>query len=123
MRILLAEDNRTIAALVRTILEQNGHLVWETDNGLEALQYALVNTPDLAILDGSMPTMDGWEVCRRVKAQKALPVLMLTVHAEHRDRELAEECGADGYMIKPFEIPRFLAELERIVQAASTPMR
>ncbi len=115
MRILLAEDNQSIATLLCTILEQEGHTVIVADNGLEALQQALMHRPDVAVLDGSMPVLDGWEVCRRIKAQIALPILMLTVHAEQQDRDRSIASGADAFMAKPFDIHEFVAVLATIL--------
>lgn len=117
MRILLAEDNRSIATLVTMILEQAGHSVVVTDNGLEALQQVLLQHPDAAVLDGNMPILNGWEACRRIKEHANVPVMLLTVHGQPRDRELAECCGVDAYVAKPFDIDVFLQELNRLLPA------
>lgn len=118
MRILIAEDNRAISTLLTTILEQDGHTVIFTDNGLEALQQALLQRPDAAVLDGSMPVLDGWEVCRRIKMQLSLPILILTVHAEPQDRVRSAECGADAFMAKPFDIQEFLGVIRKMLTQA-----
>ncbi len=115
MRILVAEDNRSISNLIQMILEQEGHSVITTNNGLEALQQALLLHADAAVLDGSMPVMDGWEVCRRIKSQISLPVMLLTVHAEPDHRARAEAYGADAFMPKPFDIHEFVSTLDCIL--------
>ena len=111
MRILIAEDNAAIRMMVSQVLEAEGHDVVVAEDGLEALQRALLNKPDAVILDGSMPVMDGWEVCRRIKAQRDVPVMMLTVHAERADRERATECGANDFLSKPFDILDLIAKV------------
>ncbi len=115
MRILVAEDNRSISTLLQMILEQEGHSVIMATNGLEALQQALLQRADAAILDGSMPVMDGWEVCRRIKVESTLPVMLLSVHDEPNHRALATAVGADAFMAKPFDIPEFLSTLDGLV--------
>lgn len=120
MRILIAEDNAAIRMMVTQVLEAEGHDVVAAEDGLEALQRALLYKPDAVILDGSMPVMDGWEVCRRIKAQHDIPVMMLTVHAERADRERATECGANDFLSKPFDILDLIAKvngLSKVVQA------
>ena len=104
MRILIAEDNAAIRMMVHQVLEEAGHDIILAENGLEALQRTLLHQPDVVVLDGSMPVMDGWEVCRRIKAERDIPVMMVTVHAEPVDRERALSCGANEFLAKPFDI-------------------
>lgn len=118
MRILIAEDNAAIRLMVHQVLEDAGHEVMLAENGLEALQRALLDRPDAVVLDGSMPVMDGWEVCRRLKAQRDVPVMMLTVHAERADRERAQDCGANEFLAKPFDILDLLAKVNALAQLA-----
>ena len=115
MRILVAEDNAAIRMMVHQILESEGHEVVVAENGLEALQRALLHQPDAVVLDGSMPTMDGWEVCRRIKAQRDVPVMMLTVHAERADRERARASGADEFLPKPFDITDLISKVNTLL--------
>ncbi len=111
MRILIAQDNAAILMMVHHILEDEGHEIVLAENGLEALQRALMHQPDAVVLDGSMPLMDGWEVCRRIKAQRDVPVMLLTVHAERGDRERAADCGANEFLAKPFDILDLIAKV------------
>lgn len=118
MRILIAEDNAAIRLMVHQVLEAEGHEVIAAENGLEALQQALMVKPDAVILDGSMPVMDGWEVCKRIKAQRDVPVMMLTVHAERADRERAQASGANEFLSKPFDILELIAKVNGLAPKA-----
>lgn len=120
MRILIAEDNAAIRMMVHQILESEGHEVVVAENGLEALQRALLHQPDAVVLDGSMPVMDGWEVCRRIKAQRNIPIMMLTVHAERADRERAQQSGANEFLAKPFDIVDLISKVNALLRMAQT---
>jgi DNA-binding response OmpR family regulator len=123
MRILIVDDNRDIVELVRRVLRIEGHEVIIARDGLEALQQEAATNPDLVILDVNLPVFDGWEVCRRIKARRDVPVLLLTVRAERADRERSQDAGADDHLLKPFEIATFLKHIAAIsarVSAASS---
>ena len=120
MRILVAEDNAAIRMMVDQVLKDAGHEVVLAENGLEALQRALMHKPDAVILDGSMPIMDGWEVCRRIREQTKIPIMMLTVHAERADRERAHTSGADDFLAKPFDINDLLTKVNGLLRLSNT---
>ncbi|HEY3228418.1 MAG TPA: response regulator [Roseiflexaceae bacterium] len=123
MRILIVDDNRDIVELVRRVLRIEGHEVIIARDGLEALQQEAATNPDLVILDVNLPVFDGWEVCRRIKARRDVPVLLLTVRAERADMERSQDAGADDHLLKPFEIGTFLKHIAAIsarVSAASS---
>jgi DNA-binding response OmpR family regulator len=123
MRILIVDDNRDIVELVRRVLRIEGHEVVIARDGLEALQQEAATNPDLVILDVNLPVFDGWEVCRRIKARRDVPVLLLTVRAERADMERSQAAGADDHLLKPFEIGAFLKRIAAIsarVSAASS---
>jgi DNA-binding response OmpR family regulator len=123
MRILIVDDNRDIVELVRRVLRIEGHEVVIARDGLEALQQEAATNPDLVILDVNLPVFDGWEVCRRIKARRDVPVLLLTVRAERADMERSQAAGADDHLLKPFEISTFLKHIAAIsarVSAASS---
>ncbi len=123
MRILIVDDNRDIVELVRRVLRIEGHEVVIARDGLEALQQEAATNPDLVILDVNLPVFDGWEVCRRIKARRDVPVLLLTVRAERADIERSQAAGADDHLLKPFEIGAFLKRIAAIsarVSAASS---
>lgn len=106
-RILLVEDEQTIADVVRDYLLQAGFQVDLAKDGFTALQLAASRHPDLIILDRMLPGLDGVEVCRRIRRTMAVPVIMVTALGTEDDRILGLETGADDYVTKPFS-PREL---------------
>src|SRR5919202_1925085 len=112
--ILIAEDERELNALVRQHLEAEGHHVVQAYNGPDAVSFAQQEQPDLVILDWMLPGLDGLEVCRRLRRQSIVPILMLTARAEEVDRVLGLEVGADDYLTKPFSIRELLARVRAI---------
>jgi DNA-binding response OmpR family regulator len=121
MRILLVDDNRDILELVERVLLTYGYDVVIARDGLEALQQDSYAHPDLVVLDVNMPTLDGWEVCRRIKARREVPVMLLTVRAERADIERSREAGADDHLPKPFDIAEFLARINQLAARAIPP--
>ena len=123
-RILLVEDNEMNRDMLSRRLTRKGYDVIVALDGEEGLRRALEDEPDLVLMDLSLPLMDGWEATRRIKANEAtrtLPVIALTAHAMHGDRERALEAGADDYDTKPVELKRLLEKIEALVQNTATP--
>ena len=120
MRILVVDDNRDIVELVQSVLRIEGHEVVIARDGLEALQQELATQPDLVVLDVNLPIFDGWEVCRRIKARRAVPVLLLTVRSERVDIENSRAAGADAHLLKPFDIATFLEHIAMFTTNASS---
>ena len=120
MRILVVDDNRDIVELVQRVLRIEGHEVVIARDGLEALQQDLATQPDLVVLDVNLPVYDGWEVCRRIKARRAVPVLLLTVRSERADIEHSRAAGADAHLLKPFDIAAFLEHIATFSARASS---
>jgi DNA-binding response OmpR family regulator len=120
MRILVVDDNRDIVELVQRVLRIEGHEVVTARDGLEALQQELATQPDLVVLDVNLPVLDGWEVCRRIKARRAVPVLLLTVRSERVDIEHSRDAGADAHLLKPFDIGAFLERVAMFATNASS---
>src|SRR5438270_13748968 len=114
--ILIAEDERELNALVRQHLEAEGHRVVQTFDGPTAVVSAQQEQPDLVILDWMLPGLDGLEVCRRMRRQSIVPILMLTARAEEVDRVLGLEVGADDYLTKPFSIRELLARVRALLR-------
>jgi DNA-binding response OmpR family regulator len=114
MRVLVVDDNRDIVELLQRILRLEGHEVLIARDGLEALQQEAAGQPDLIILDVNLPGLDGWEVCRRIKARRAVPIVLLTVRAERSDIERSRAAGADEHLLKPFEISAFLKQIATV---------
>jgi two-component system, OmpR family, phosphate regulon response regulator PhoB len=114
IRIVFAEDDPDIQALVMFKLERSGFAVTPVRDGVEALDLIRRERPDLAILDVQMPVVSGMEVCRRLRADREtarIPVLLLTAFARPEDADQGYAAGADDYLVKPFS-PREL--LDRI---------
>src|SRR5690242_16309510 len=108
-RILVVEDERELATLIRNQLVSAGYDVEVTGNGLDAVNLVGTVRPDLIILDWMLPGLDGLEVCRRIRATSITPIPMLTARAQELDRVLGLEVGADDYLTKPFSMPELLA--------------
>jgi DNA-binding response OmpR family regulator len=107
-RVLVVDDDLNVRDVVRRYLELGGHEVSLADNGEDALRWVAEHQPDLVVLDLMLPGMDGLEVCRRLRARSAIPVVMLTALGEEENRIAGLELGADDYVTKPFS-PRELA--------------
>jgi len=110
--VLVADDDEDVLLLVRAVLEQAGHEVIVTRDGAEAVDAALRHRPDLAVLDISMPELDGLEVLRRLRADATLaeiPVVLLSARVQEDDVQRGYDSGASVYVQKPFS-PRELSE-------------
>jgi DNA-binding response OmpR family regulator len=112
--ILVVEDERELNNLIRRHLEDEGHRVLQAYDGPTALEVAHHERPDLLILDWMLPRLDGMEVCRRLRRDSIVPILMLTARAEEVDRVVGLEVGADDYLTKPFSIRELLARIRAI---------
>src|ERR1035441_7692665 len=107
-RIMVVDDDATLADVVGRYLVRDGHQVECCGDGFEALRRIAGEPPDLVVLDLMLPGIDGLEICRRLRAQWPIPVVMLTALGEETDRVVGFETGADDYVTKPFS-PRELA--------------
>jgi DNA-binding response OmpR family regulator len=107
-RIMVVDDDVTLADVVGRYLIRDGHQVERVHDGLTALRRVAEEPPDLVILDLMLPSIDGLEVCRQLRARWPIPVVMLTALGEETDRVIGFESGADDYVTKPFS-PRELA--------------
>ena len=117
-RILLVEDNEMSADMLSRRLTRKGHQVTLAVDGESALERAREPGLQVILMDMSLPVMDGWEVTRRLKADRAtrgIPVVALTAHALPGQRERALEAGCDDYDTKPVELPRLLAKIDALV--------
>ena len=107
--VLIVEDDRNTAALVATYLEREGFTPVVVHDGGQAIRTAADCHPVFVILDIMLPNMDGWEICRTLRKESNVPVLMLTAREEELDRVAGLAMGADDYVVKPFS-PRELVE-------------
>ena len=121
-RILLVEDNEMNRDMLSRRLRSRGYDVVIAVDGEIGLAMAKSETPDLILMDMSLPVIDGWEATRTLKesdATKHIPVIALTAHAMSTDREKAMEAGCDDYDTKPIELPRLLGKMEALLGASA----
>ena len=116
--VLVVEDERNIAELLQLYLEKEGYAVTIAGDGGEGLEKFRAIGPDLVLLDVMMPVMDGWQLCRAIRAESATPVIMLTAKAETDDKVAGLKSGADDYITKPFEMKEVLARIEAVLRRA-----
>ncbi len=117
--ILIVEDDRNIASLVEQYLQKDGFETLSAGDGDNGLALARRQNPALVILDINLPGMDGWEVCRALRRDSDVPILMLTARAEEMDRVVGLSIGADDYVVKPFS-PRELVERVKAILRRTT---
>jgi two-component system response regulator MprA len=120
-RVLVVEDDEAIADVLRRSLRAEGHEVRSAGDGAEALTAAEQFSPDLVVLDLGLPRLDGMEVCRRLRAESDVPILILTARTETEDRVKGLDTGADDYLPKPFELDELLARLRALLRRAAPP--
>lgn len=118
--ILIADDEASIRDLTRLYLEKEGYRVVTAANGAEALAEVRDSSPDLLVLDLMMPEVDGWEVCRRVREENDLPIIMLTARDQDIDKIVGLEMGADDYVTKPFNPRELVARVRALLRRANS---
>ncbi len=114
--ILIIEDNESIVKVLQRGLMYEGYKVESALDGEKGLKLAKQNHPDLVILDLMLPGMDGVEVCKQLRTDSNLPILMLTAKDAIQDRVLGLDAGADDYMVKPFELEEVLARVRALLR-------
>ena len=115
-RVLVVEDDTDIADVLRRSLRNEGYEVRTSADGVEALDVAAGFVPDLVVLDLGLPRLDGVEVCKQLRAEGDVPILMLTARAETEDRVAGLDSGADDYLVKPFERQELLARIRALLR-------
>ena len=118
-RILLADDEQSILTLLSYPLRQDGYEVVRASSGAEALERFAETEFDLVVLDVMMPSVDGLEVCRRMRASSSVPIIMLTAKTEEIDKVLGLELGADDYITKPFSIREFRSRVKAALRRST----
>ena len=113
-KILIVEDEANIRELLRLYLEREGYTWLEAENGVEGIKKWKSDKPDMLLLDVMMPVMDGWAVCREIRAESDVPIIMLTAKGETADRVSGLEMGADDYIVKPLEMPEVIARVRAV---------
>ena len=111
-RILVVDDEANIVNILRSNLEREGYKVLVAYDGEEAIRIALSRNPDLILLDCMLPGADGFDVCKRIRRDSPVPIIMLTAKSQEIDKVLGLELGADDYITKPFSVREVLARVK-----------
>jgi two-component system alkaline phosphatase synthesis response regulator PhoP len=120
-KILIVEDEPKMVAGLRDNFEYEGYEVLTAHDGVEGLDRALANSPDLIVLDVMMPKMSGLDVCRKLKMKRpSIPIIMLTARGQEVDKVVGLELGADDYVTKPFSIRELLARVKAVLRRSHT---
>ena len=119
--ILLVDDEDSVQKLLAYPLERDGFRVVPAHDGEEALQRFAEQAVDLVVLDVMLPKLDGLEVCKRLRAQSSVPIIMLTARDDEFDKVLGLELGADDYITKPFSIREFRSRVRALLRRVSAP--
>jgi len=120
VKILIVDDDRELRDLVGFVVRRAGYDVVEAGDGPEAVRHHAAERPDLVILDVNLPGFDGFEVCRRIRAEFDTPVMMLTVRGEESDQVRGLDLGADDYLAKPFSPAALLARVRAVLRRRGT---
>ena len=121
--ILLVDDEDSVQKLLAYPLEREGFRVLQARDGEEALDRFASERIDLVVLDVMLPKLDGLEVCKRLRAESEVPIIMLTARDDELDKVLGLELGADDYITKPFSIREFRSRVRALLRRASVPRR
>jgi DNA-binding response OmpR family regulator len=121
--VLLVDDEKMITGPLVRSLTQAGYQVTVADNGRDGLALAREKRPDVVVLDVMMPQMDGWDVCRALRQDSTVPILMLTALGDEVDRILGLELGADDYLTKPFSTRELIARLKALLRRVELDRR
>ena len=114
--ILIVEDDDTVREALSAGLESEGYEVILSDNGLDGLKQAKEEGPDLILLDLMLPEMDGLSVCRALRRDSDVPIIMLTARGTEMDKIVGLETGADDYVVKPFSLGELLARIRSLLR-------
>ena len=115
-KILVVDDEENIVDILRENLEREGYETIAAYDGKTALKLALSDDPDLILLDCMLPEMDGFDVCRKLRQETLVPIIMLTAKSEEIDKVLGLELGADDYIVKPFSMREVMARVKALLR-------
>lgn len=118
-KILIVDDEENICEFVRLYIEKEGFDAIIANDGQEAVAKFNKEKPDLILLDIMLPIKDGWQVCREIRAQSKVPIIMLTAKGETFDKVLGLELGADDYVVKPFEPKELIARIRAVLRRSA----
>ena len=113
-KILIVEDDGNIRELLRLYLEREGYEITEAANGEEGVELWRKINPDMILLDVMMPIMDGWQVCKIIRKESKVPIIIMTAKGETFDKVNGLEMGADDYIVKPLEMREVIARVRAI---------
>jgi two-component system response regulator ResD len=115
-KVLVVDDEESVRELIELYLTKEGYNVLLAKDGKEALRLNGESHPDLIVLDLMLPGMDGWEVCRQIRSNSRVPIIMLTARSEEVDRVVGLELGADDYVVKPFSPREMVARVKAVLR-------
>jgi two-component system KDP operon response regulator KdpE len=115
-RLLLVDDDDRLTTAIALYMRRQGFELEVAHDGASGLEMFIKAPPDLVVLDVMMPGMDGWEVCRRIRARSNVPVIMLTARTDENDRILGLRLGADDYVSKPFSLKELEARIDAVLR-------
>ncbi len=124
-KIMIVDDNPKIRRLVRSILKREDYEIIEAESGKECIKNLEKEKPDLILLDVMMYKEDGWEVCKKIKANKKyknIPIAMLTVRGSEKDMNKSLEYGADAHINKPFDVNDLLIRVKSLIKTQPAKM-
>ena len=119
-KIMIVDDDVNICELIRLYLEKEKYTTVIVNDGLEAVSAFTEAKPDLVLLDIMLPSLDGWQVCRKLRSMSSVPIIMLSAKGETFDKVLGLELGADDYIVKPFETKEVLARIKAVLRRTAT---
>jgi DNA-binding response OmpR family regulator len=114
--VLIVDDDVKLVQLLKTYFDKAGFITYSANDGLDALQVVREKKPDIMVLDLMLPGLDGWDVCRRIRRDNDIPIIMLTARDEESDRLVGLEIGADDYVTKPFSPKEVVARAKVILR-------
>ncbi len=120
-KILVVDDEKAIGEILKINLEKEGYKVAVAMDGEEGVALALKLNPDLILLDVMLPKMDGFEVCKKIRRESEVPIVMLTARTEEIDKILGLELGADDYVTKPFSVRELMARVKANLRRTNVP--
>ncbi|WP_105619504.1 response regulator transcription factor [Vallitalea okinawensis] len=116
IKVLVVEDEERLRNIIKKYLSFEGYTILEAENGEEAIHNWQIHHPDIIILDAMLPLMDGWEVCRFIRRDSHVPIIMLTACSQEDDKIRGFEYGVDQYMTKPFSTKELIARMKSILR-------
>lgn len=114
--VLLVDDDEKLVQLLKSYFEKEGFIIYTAYDGVTAIQIVREKNPSIMILDIMLPEMDGWDVCRKIRKDNEVPIIMLTAREEETDRLIGLEIGADDYVTKPFSPKEVVARAKVILR-------